>query len=176
MGLAGRRVGIDLYHEVSQFLFDEAALMDERRFDEWITLFDEDLHYWMPVRTARFPREMDREFEGETGSAYFDESFDQLRQRVRKLATGRSWSETPPSRTRHIIGNLRVFTTEDDDECVAHAHFWIYRTRGETYSDTFAGSREDLVRRQKDGTLRIARRHILLDQTVLLANNLSHFF
>ena len=51
----------------------------------------------------------------------------------------------------------------------------MYRTRGETEQDFYVGSREDILRRE-DGQLKVAYRKIVLDQTVLLAKNVSNFF
>ena len=102
------RASADVHFEIAQFLYDEAALVDERRFDEWIALFEDDLHYWMPVRTSRMPREMRLEIADRNGNAYFDDDLAHMRTRLRKLKTDRSWSEAPASRTRHLVTNLRV--------------------------------------------------------------------
>jgi len=51
----------------------------------------------------------------------------------------------------------------------------VYRNRLETETDFLVGKREDLLRRE-EGDWRIARRKIVLDQSVLLAKNLSMFF
>ena len=63
----------------------------------------------------------------------------------------------------------------DADEYDVTSSFLLYRTRLETDLNLFAGRREDVLRRTRDGW-RIARRKILLDQNVVLAKNLSVFF
>ena len=45
-----------IIREVEQFLYREARLLDERRFHEWLLLFTEDVRYWMPVRSNRYPK------------------------------------------------------------------------------------------------------------------------
>src|SRR5215510_6660484 len=92
-----------LQFEVERFLYHEAALLDARRFEEWIELFSDDAHYFMPIRRTRTRQELDREFTKPGEMAFFDDSKQVLLRRVKKLATGRSWSEDPPSRTRHLI-------------------------------------------------------------------------
>lgn len=165
------------HFEVSQFMAREARLLDERKFDEWLTLLADEIRYTAPVRLARMPREESKEFEPPTGGAHFDESKEDLAQRVRKVATGRAWSEVPASRTRHLITNIEVERTEEPDTFFVRSSFLLYRTRGTTYQDMFAGARRDLVRRQSPlfGDLLITKRQILLDQTVLLGNNLAVF-
>jgi 3-phenylpropionate/cinnamic acid dioxygenase small subunit len=51
----------------------------------------------------------------------------------------------------------------------------LYRTRLKAEETSWIGSRQDLLRRH-EGSFLIARRHILLDQTLLLSQNLSNFF
>lgn len=170
-------VGLEVHFEVSQFLTREARLLDERLFDEWLTLLAEDIRYVAPVRLARMPREERKEFEPTGGGAHFDDSKEDLAERVRKLATGRAWSEVPASRTRHLITNIEVSAADDSDAYAVWSNFLVYRTRGATYQDTFVGTRRDLIRRRSAdfGDLEIATRQILLDQTVVLGNNLSVF-
>ena len=51
-----------LKHEVEEFLFMEAELLDSRRFDDWLSVLTEDIHYWMPIRRTTTAREVEREF------------------------------------------------------------------------------------------------------------------
>src|SRR5262245_13053265 len=39
-----------LTREIEEFLYAEAALLDERRFEEWLALLTDDIRYWMPMR------------------------------------------------------------------------------------------------------------------------------
>lgn len=167
---------LELHHEVSQFLFREARLLDARQFEDWLAMIADDVRYVAPVRLARMPREERKEFEPVGGGAHFDENKEDLAQRVRKVNTGRAWSEVPASRTRHLVTNVEVIAAEGDVYEVS-SHFLLYRTRSATYQDQFAGARHDLLRRRSAsfGDLELVERTILLDQTVLLGNNLSVF-
>lgn len=159
---------------VEQFYYAEAAALDQRRYDDWLALFTDDVHYWMPVRRTRTSNELDREFTAPGAIAYFDDDRTMLASRVRKLQTGYAWAEDPPSRTRHLITNVQILD-ERDEEIEVTSNFHVYRTRLNSEEDNWIGHREDLLRR--DGTsFRIANRKIFLEQTVLLARNLSNFF
>ena len=46
----------EIIREVEQFLYREARLLDARRFHEWLELLTDDVRYWMPVRTSRYPK------------------------------------------------------------------------------------------------------------------------
>ena len=163
-----------LQFEIEQFYYDEAALLDERRFDEWIKLFTDDTHYWMPIRRTRMTSEIDKEFTVPGAMAFFDDGKGPLEARVRKLYTGYAWAEDPPSRTRHFITNVRVLE-DDDEQLTVEANFHLYRTRLDSEEDSWMGRRRDVLRR--DGSsFKIADRKIYLEQTVLLSKNLSSFF
>ena len=79
----------------------------------------------------------------------------------------------PPSRTRHLISNIRI-RQDDGVQFDVDSNFLVYRTRMEKDEDIFVGTRKDNLRRV-NGELKIARRKILLDQAVLGAKNISVF-
>jgi biphenyl 2,3-dioxygenase beta subunit len=160
--------------EVERFYFDEAALLDAHRYEEWLTLFAEDAFYFMPLRRTRMLRELDKEFTQPGEMAFFDDTKPQLAGRVAKLLTGRSWSEDPPSRTRHLITNVRV-VEDTGSELSVESNFHLYRTRLKSEETSWIGSRRDVLRRE-GSSFQIANRTILLEQTVLLSRNLSNFF
>ena len=163
-----------LQHEIEQFYYAEAALLDERRFTEWLALLTPDVHYWMPIRRTLALADAEREFTKPGDMAFFDDDKTFLEARVKKLHSGYSWSEDPPSRTRHQITNVRVLE-HSGDELTAESNFHLYRSRLESDQDFWIGRRRDLLRRV-DGAWKIARRAIYLDHTVLQSRNLSNFF
>jgi 3-phenylpropionate/cinnamic acid dioxygenase small subunit len=161
--------------EIEDFLYREADLLDERRYEEWLELFTEDAHYWMPLRRNVPHDEPDREFTRQGADVnWFDEGKDTLRRRVRQILTGIHWAEEPPSRICHIISNVQIMPARTGEVDV-RSRFIVYRNRVETETDFLVGKREDLLRRV-NGDWRIARRKIILDQSVLLAKNLTMFF
>ena len=163
-----------LQFEVEEFLYAEASLLDERRYDEWLALLADDIHYWMPIRRTTTAKEVANEFTAPGGMAFFDDDKDTLTVRVKRLAVGRAWAEDPPSRSRRFVSNLRIIEV-DDDEITVTVNFHLYRTRLDSEEDSWIGRREDLLRRV-DGRLLLARRHIFLEQTVILAQNMSTLF
>ena len=173
--MATTAVTVELQCEIEQFLYLEAALIDDGEFHDWLALFADDIHYWMPTRYNRTRRERDREFSKPDELAFFDEDLASLKVRVKRLDTGMAWAEDPPSRTRHLVTNVRIQPRAIEGEYDVSSNFLLYRTRLETDLNIFAGRREDVLRRTADGW-RIARRKILLDQNVVLAKNLSVFF
>ena len=177
----------EIISEIEQFLYREARLLDDRQFREWLDLMTDDLRYWMPVRSNRYPvnskaisildgsRYEEDEVAKEGDLAILDEDKDSLTRRVDRLDTGMAWAEDPPSRTRHIISNVEVEQGPSESELKVYSNFIMYRTRAETEQDFYVGSRQDVLRKV-GGQWKIAYRKIVLDQTVLLAKNVSNFF
>ena len=177
----------EVIRDVEQFLYREARLLDERRFHEWLELFTDDVRYWMPVRSNRYPksskaiaildpdRYAEEDLAKEDELAILDETKETLDRRIARLDTGMAWAEDPPSRTRHLITNIEVEQGESESVLTVHPNFIVYRNRGETEQDFYVGGRRDILR-QVNGTWKIARRTIVLDQNVLLAKNVSIFF
>ena len=162
-------------HEVEEFLYQEAELLDERRYEEWLDLFTEDAHYFMPMRRNVPHDETEREFTRAGADVnWFDEGKDTLTRRVAQIRTGIHWAEEPLSRICHMVSNVQVLHASDTEAGVK-SRFLIYRNRVETETDVLVGKREDLLRRVNGG-FKIARRKIILDQSVLLAKNLTFFF
>ena len=166
-----------LKEEIEEFLYHEVELLDDRRYEDWLALFTDDARYFMPMRRNVPHTELDREFTREGLDVnWFDEGKDTLSRRVKQILTGVHWAEEPPSRICHMISNVRVLAGGPASaEVTVGCRFLIYRNRVETETDLLVGKREDVLRRE-DGRWRIARRKIVLDQSVLLAKNLTFFF
>jgi len=165
----------DLRPQVEDFLYLEAELLDDRKLREWLELFTDDVRYWMPIRhnTLGRPQDVSEELSKPGEGYYFDDSKESLRLRVERVYSNSAWSELPPSRTRHLITNVRV-KKDNGTELEVHSNFLVYRTRMESDQDVFVGTRQDVLRRV-NGSFAIARRTIILDQAVLAAKNISVF-
>src|ERR1044071_7436214 len=164
-----------LRREVEDFYYAEAELLDNRQFREWFTLLADDIRYWMPIRHNALERSSDIQDEvSKPGEGfYFDDDKASLRIRVERVYARNAWAEMPPSRTRHLVTNVRI-KKDDGSTIEVYANFIVCRTRMETDQDLFVGERQDVLRRA-NGTFQIARRTIILDQAVLSAKNISIF-
>jgi phthalate 3,4-dioxygenase subunit beta len=157
--------------DAHQFLVEEAALLDAADYEGWLGLLTDDVRYLMPVRvtTARGAG-----FDSLADMAHFDENLYSLRKRVQRLATEHAWTEDPPSRTRHFVSNVRTFELAETDLVVESA-LLLFRSRGDTReADLVSAGRSDLLRLTSAG-LRLARREITVDESVLRTQNLAVF-
>ena len=169
-------IDLELQRELEQFLYLEAQILDERRYRDWYALLADDLVYKMPLRFNRLARERDHEYSRADESFLFDETKASIDMRIKRLESGMAWAEEPPSRTRHLVTNVRA-SAAGDGEYDVRCYFHVYRSRLERQVDQFIGERRDRLRRvDSDAGWQIVSREILLDQTTVMSNNLSMFF
>lgn len=163
----------EVRRQIEDFYYLEAELLDERKLREWLGLLTDDVRYWMPVRRNLLerPNDVTEELSKPGEAYYFDDDLNSLRIRVERTYSKVGWAEVPPSRTRHLITNIRI-KKDDGAEIEVRSNFLVYRTRMEGDKDLFVGTRHDLLRRV-DGGLKLSRRTIILDQAVLDAKNIS---
>jgi len=160
------------HHAAHQFLVEEAHLLDELRFEEWFALLTDDIRYVMPVRVTALKAADESSVQT---MDHFAEDARSLRKRVERFATKFAWTEDPPSRLRHHVTNVRTFATDDPAQLAVESAVLLFRSRGDVNPPDFVSAgRSDLLRRTADG-LRLARRHITVDEAVLRTQNLAVF-
>lgn len=120
------------------FVAHEAALLDERRLDEWLALFAEDGHYWVPLLGAAQADPFSH-----NSLAYEDRLLLQLR--VERLKNPRAHSQHPASHSQHVLQPSRI-AHEDADEVRLHTPFLYVEARGEDQILLSGTARHYLVR------------------------------
>ncbi|MDB5875492.1 MAG: putative aromatic-ring-hydroxylating dioxygenase, beta subunit [Ramlibacter sp.] len=167
--------------EIEEFLFDEAELLDERRFKDWLETLADDLTYFMPMTfNVKFGQHGERERTREDKDmSWFNEGKWTLTKRAEQILTGVHWAEEPLSRLCRLVTNVQLTSIETDvagrAEVGVRSKFVMYQNRCEREEYWFAGKRNDILRRT-DARWQLARREILLPHNILLAKNLTMFF
>lgn len=162
--------------EIEDFLYREADLVDLRRFENWLELFSDDLHYHMPIVQNLAVRDIGKEYlTNPLDVAWFDEDKTTLATRVAQIRTGVHWAEEPLSRTAHFVTNVRIVSVDDQSPLTVttRCKFMVYRNRNEDEEDKVFGSREDVLRRHGE-SWQICKRTIFINQSVLLSSSLSY--
>jgi 3-phenylpropionate/cinnamic acid dioxygenase small subunit len=171
----GSRIGAadSRYGELADFLADEAALLDEDRFADWMKIIASDMFYWIPVRQT-VHRRSGMGFD--SAMAYLYETHASLKMRVaRMIEFENAHSEDPPSRTRRFITNVRIYETEKASETAVDVSLLVTRSRGDSNKfQLLSGKRQDLLRKTANGW-QLFQRVVLLDQSVLETPNFGIF-
>ncbi|MFD2415682.1 aromatic-ring-hydroxylating dioxygenase subunit beta [Amycolatopsis pigmentata] len=143
-----------------ELVYHEADLLDGRRFDDWLELFTEDCVYWLPQRDGDDP--------GRAVSLVYDNR-QAMRGRVVRLKSGFAFSQDPPSRTCHLIGNVRTSAKEDGYEVRSSLLVTEVRRGGQ---HSYSGAMEHLLV-STDAGLRIKQKVVRLVNADLPLGNLS---
>src|SRR5262249_28376174 len=157
-----------LLADIEQFLYAEAECLDEYRLDEWLALFADDLHYWIPMRKNVPHNHRETEFtRPHHDVSWFEENKDGLARRVRQIQTGLHWAEEPLSRTTHLISNVRLATIQPSSDAPEKVEvrykIMINRNRCESETDVLVGRKEDWLIRVAN-SWKIQKRKVILDQ------------
>ena len=81
--------------QLARFVYREARLIDEKRYDEWLELFTDDARYWMPLTRGQ-PDGVNH-----TSLLYEDKLL--LKVRIERLKTGRAFAQQQPSFCQHVL-------------------------------------------------------------------------
>jgi len=143
--------------QVEQFIYYEADLMDEHRYDEWLALWTDDALYWVP--SGRDDIDPKREI-----SLIYDDRV-RLQVRITRLKSGFAHAQEPKSRMRRVVSNIVTKEAENGDIVVFSNFLLTELRRGK--QDIFAGRTIHRLR-PDNGSFRLA------SKKVLLVNNDEH--
>ncbi len=108
----------DLLARIERFLFHEANLLDESRFEEWLDLFEPDAYYWMPIDRGETRRKRT--------PSYVDDNRPELELRVRRLLEPTAHTESPRPSACRVVSNVVI---ENADDCVARSKLVMHEFR-----------------------------------------------
>ena len=165
-------VGSPVYNALLETLYDEAAALDERRFDDWTAMLAEDLIYQAPIRLTRTGKT--RDLDVMRTMFHFDETHESIMMRTGRLQKS-AWAEDPPSRCRRFVTNVRVGECDAAGEYEVVSYLFLQRSRGDSPDNETATAERRDVWRDVDGAYKLARREIIVDQSVLGMSNFAVF-
>ena len=148
--------------QVEQFIYHEADLMDEHRYDEWLALWTDDALYWVP--SGGDDIDPKREI-----SLIYDDRV-RLQVRITRLKSGFAHAQEPKSRMRRVVSNIVTKEAENGDIVVFSNFLLIELRRGK--QDTFAGRTIHRLR-PDNGSFRLASKKVLLVNNDEYIDNLT---
>ncbi len=146
--------------QVEEFLYLEAQLMDEHRYDEWLALWTEDALYWVPA--GRDDIDPKREI-----SLIYDDRV-RLQLRIARLKSGFALAQEPKSRMRRLVSNIVIEET-DNGELVAHSNFMLAELR-RGKQDIFAGRTLHRLRPYADSFKLVSKKVLLVNNNEYIDN------
>ncbi|HMO68636.1 MAG TPA: aromatic-ring-hydroxylating dioxygenase subunit beta [Novosphingobium sp.] len=167
-------VSLELHHEIEQFYFREARLLDDHALRAWLeTIVDPAIRYQVVSREERFRKDR-RPAEG--GLLYInDENYDVLDMRVRQFESGLQSMLDPIQRLRRFVSNVSAFHAGQDGRYTVHAYGMVMRHRRLYEAEQVVYARRDTLQRDGNGALRVLARCVTLDERVLRNKNILFF-
>jgi 3-phenylpropionate/cinnamic acid dioxygenase small subunit len=107
-----------LLARAERFLYHEANLLDESRFEEWLELFEPDAYYWMPNERSETQRKRT--------PSYVDDNRPELELRIRRLFEPNAHTESPRPVACRVISNVAI---EDEARCVVRSKLVMHEFR-----------------------------------------------
>jgi 3-phenylpropionate/cinnamic acid dioxygenase small subunit len=158
------------YVAIQRFMYREASFLDRREYQHWLGLLTDDIVYRVSARVSRDAEATSLDY------AIIDEDASSLKMRVEQISNPRlTRAENPPAFTRRFVSNFEA-SLQAPDRFAVDTNLLIYRNRMNIPNGGFyVGERHDLLRRI-DGDLRLAQRHVRLDQAVLHDGAVSTLF
>jgi 3-phenylpropionate/cinnamic acid dioxygenase small subunit len=99
----GPRVSTELAEDIKALLYTECRLLDDQRLEDWLDIFMAECAYWIPSSVGlQDPR---------TEITWELHDRRRLEDRIARLRTGTAFSQIPPTRTRHCLSNLEIWST-----------------------------------------------------------------
>ena len=149
--MAGDTAARQLLDEVTQWVYREARLQDEHRYDEWEALWTDDGIYWVPANGEGGDPEQ------EMSIIYDNRS--RIALRIRQFHTGKRYSQTPKSRLRRVVSNIEILS-DDGGELTVGSNALIFESH--VRGDTLWAARNE-YRLRRDGTgLKMAFKKVVL--------------
>jgi 3-phenylpropionate/cinnamic acid dioxygenase small subunit len=136
---------------VTAFLYMEARLQDEHRYEAWEALWTDDGVYWVPANGA------DIDPEKEMSIIYDNRS--RISLRIKQLLTGKRHTQTPQSRLRRMVSNIELLGEQNGDIAVA-SNSMVFESS--LRDDTIWAARNEYRLRYVDGELRMAYKKVTL--------------
>jgi len=168
-----RPVSIEVHHEIEQFLYREAYMLDNELLREWHdTVLDPEIRYQMVMSEERFRK--DKASIEARELLVYDESLANIDMRIRQFESGLQTMQSPQQRLRRAITNLQIFDHENEGEYLVLSNGILSRFRRLYEHEQIVYGRTDVVKRT-DGGLRLVLRRIDLDERVVRNKNLLLF-
>lgn len=140
--------------DIEDFLFAEADLLDQWRLPEWLELFTDDASYHVPCT------DLPADARPEENLFYIADDRFRLGERVKRLMKRTAHAEFPHSKTRRMVGNVRIRSRSTDGIEVGSV-FTTYRTKDGVTDVYFGTATHHLV--ETEAGVKIRSKRCLLD-------------
>jgi 3-phenylpropionate/cinnamic acid dioxygenase small subunit len=168
--VGGKEVSWSLWMRVQQLLCRESDAVDMQRWDEWLSLFADDVEYWVPAWDSEFDLTTDPM--SEVSLIYITSKAD-IADRLWRFTSGQSAASVPLPRTVHHVTNVDVVGVSG--ELVKVRGKWLTHAYRFRESTVFGGYCEYVLRNDRDNFVIQKKKSVLVNDRPIMAVDLYHF-
>lgn len=141
--------------ELERFLYEEAALLDDGKYDQWLDLFADHGRYWVPLQGAA-------QSESSKCNSIADEDKLMLALRIERLRAGFAHSQQPGSTMQHLLQRPTLLAADGDGAVVAtlRTPFMYAESRGDSLVQLHGHYIHKLI--SKEGKIQMALKRVNL--------------
>ncbi|MBP6563809.1 MAG: benzoate 1,2-dioxygenase small subunit [Neisseriaceae bacterium] len=138
--------------QIQAFLYREARLLDDKRWDDWLACYHDEVAFWMPAwdEDDALVSDPQREI-----SLIYYPNKQGLEDRVFRIKTDRSSATMPDTRTSHQLSNIEIMADDGDQVTVrfnwhtlSHRYQTDYAYFGYALYDLAVGGPTPLITRK----------------------------
>ena len=118
-------------HAVEAFVYREARLADENRYEEWLALWTDDAVYWVPANGD--------DYDPHHHLSIIYDSRARLQDRVDRLKSGAAWAQEPKSRLRRLVSNIEIEPAQGEGDITVRSNLILGEHRQGLQTTYFAG-------------------------------------
>lgn|SRR5690625_57406 len=150
--------------QLINFVYDEARLLDEQRYHEWLNLFAEDGYYWMPLSHQQSDPKLEN-------SLLYEDPF-LLRVRIERLSGERTYSQQPKSRSHHLLSRPDILSDDawhqpEKGQFTVRVAFHYVESRGDIQHLFAAWSTFNLIADKQNLLIKLKRVDLLNSESAL---------
>lgn len=108
-------VSIETQLAVERFLYRQAEILDEKQWDDWLALFTDDGHYWMPAEEDQTV--------GDGVPSIFWENLDLMEMRIARNNHPHAHSQAPQNRLCHVVSNVIIEREDANGDIIVRSRF-----------------------------------------------------
>ena len=172
--MSGQQAEMAVYVALQRQLYQEARLLSAERYDDWLAMLCDEVHYEMEMPQRRL-REDKASNRTPIKTPIFNDDMAALLMRIARFKTGFVWSENPINAIRHIVSNVEVFNTEIKDQFRVNSIIEVHRSRLDAERKRLTAGRQDVWNKTATG-YKLLKRTATLDDSVVLDSNINFFF
>ncbi len=136
--MSGSKVSLETQRAVEQFLFHQAEIVDEKRWDDWLALFTPDGKYWMPA-------EIDQENAEGVPNIFYEDIY-LMEMRIKRVCHPNAHSQAPTQRMSRVVSNVIIESETPNGDIIVRSKFHLVEYRLETQRFFGGKYRHHLVR------------------------------